>query len=180
MTRDHSPRISVHRLTRTDSKQRSDRWRMFSEFVLRNKGMYPQIGTWLDSKVAPQLDSASRRALLLSLGDEPIASVVLKRGSSSKLCHVRIDPGFRDQHLGTLLFCLLAHEVRPVAKDVISHYRRACGRRRRGFFARLVFLNRRLRINSIGCSSVNCHARLRLNNFGGMRKTNFPPLRGLQ
>jgi predicted transcriptional regulator/N-acetylglutamate synthase-like GNAT family acetyltransferase len=80
--------------------------------------MYPAIGTWLERKVAPQLDTNHRKAFLLSSGEQPIASVVLKRGDSSKLCHVRIDPRYQDQNLGTLLFCLLAQEIHSVAKEV--------------------------------------------------------------
>lgn len=110
--------IAVHRLTQADSKAQSDCWRTFTEFVLQNERMYPAIEAWLDRKVAPQLDGAHRRAFLLSDGEKPIASVVVKRGESSKLCHVRIDPSFQNQNLGTLLFCLLAHEIRSIANEV--------------------------------------------------------------
>lgn len=110
--------IAVHRLTHADAKAQSDRWRMFTEFVLQNERMYPSIEAWLKRKVAPQLDGKHRRAFLLSDGEEPIASVVVKRGLSSKLCHVRIDPSFQNHNLGTLLFCLLAHEIRSLANEV--------------------------------------------------------------
>src|SRR5258708_15330730 len=82
--------ISVHRLTRSDSKNQSDRWRVFTQFVQEVEHMYPSIKQWLDRKVAPQLDTPHRRAFLLSSGDRPVASVGLKRGESSKPCHVRI------------------------------------------------------------------------------------------
>lgn len=110
--------IKVDRLTQSDSKRQSDSWRSFTQFVLQNDRMYPAIRVWLDRKVGPQLDGVRRRAFLLSAGEEPIASVVVKRGDSSKLCHVRIDPKFQDQNLGTLLFCLLANEIRSVAVEV--------------------------------------------------------------
>jgi predicted transcriptional regulator len=110
--------IKVDRLTQADSKRQTDSWRSFTQFVLQNDRMYPAIQSWLNHKVGPQLDGVRRRAFLLSAGEEPIASVVVKRGGSSKLCHVRIDPTFQDQNLGTLLFCLLAHEIRSVATEV--------------------------------------------------------------
>jgi hypothetical protein len=110
--------ISVHRLSQADSKTHSDRWRRFTEFVLQNEKMYPAIEAWLNRKVAPQLDGGNRRAFLLADGEKPVASVVVKRGESSKLCHVRIDPSFQNQNLGTLLFCLLAHEIRSLANEV--------------------------------------------------------------
>jgi predicted transcriptional regulator/N-acetylglutamate synthase-like GNAT family acetyltransferase len=118
MNKNALSQIAVHRLTQVDSKTQSDRWRTFTEFVLQNEEMYPAIEAWLNSKVAPQLGGANRRAFLLSDGEKPIASVVLKRGESSKLCHVRIDPSFQNRNLGTLLFCLLAHEIRSLANEV--------------------------------------------------------------
>jgi predicted transcriptional regulator/N-acetylglutamate synthase-like GNAT family acetyltransferase len=110
--------INVHRLTCADSKRQTDRWQMFAKFVEDLEHMYPSIRQWLEGKVAPQLDTARRSAVLLTTGDQPIASVVLKRGSSSKLCHVRIAPEFQEQNLGSFLFCLLAHEIRSVAAEV--------------------------------------------------------------
>jgi len=118
MRKNSLSRIAVHRLTPADSKTQSDRWRTFTEFVLQNEEMYPTIEAWLDRKVAPQLDGANRRAFLLSDGEKPVASAVVKRGVSSKLCHVRIAPSSQNQNLGTLLFCLLAHEIRSLASEV--------------------------------------------------------------
>lgn len=118
MSDNNFSKLSVHRLTQDDSKRQSDRWQLFTEFILQNERMYPAIETWLKRKVAPQLDGKHRRAFLLAAGEQPIASVVVKRGRSSKLCHVRIDPSFQDQNLGTLLFCLLAQEIRSIASEV--------------------------------------------------------------
>ncbi|HTX37907.1 MAG TPA: hypothetical protein VME43_22915 [Bryobacteraceae bacterium] len=116
--KDVCSQIAVHRLTQADAKTQSDRWRTFTEFVLQNEEMYPAIEAWLNRKVVPQLGGANRRAFLLADGEKPIASVVVKRGESSKLCHVRIDRGFQNKNLGTLLFCLLAHEIRSLANEV--------------------------------------------------------------
>lgn len=110
--------LQLHRLTRVDFKRQTDRWRIFDEFVKQNERMYPAIGSWLHDKVGPQLDTPYRRAFLLSSDDQPLASVVLKRSNSSKLCHVRVEPSSQDKSLGTLLFWLLAQEVSAVAKEV--------------------------------------------------------------
>jgi predicted transcriptional regulator len=91
---------------------------MFSTFVEELEHMYPSIRQWLDRKVAPQLDTPHRRAFLLSAGERPVASVVVKRGESSKLCHVRIAPEFQDKNIGSVLFYFLAQEIRSIAAEV--------------------------------------------------------------
>jgi predicted transcriptional regulator len=134
MEKSSHSQISVHRLTRSDSKHQSDRWRVFTQFVEEVEHMYPSIKQWLERKVAPQLDTPHRRAFLLSSGDRPIASVVLKRGDSSKLCHVRIAPEFQDNNLGSLLFCLLAQEIRSIATEVHFTLPESLWYERREFF----------------------------------------------
>jgi predicted transcriptional regulator len=155
-----SSKIAVHRLTQDDSRKQSDRWRLFSDFVLQNEKMYPAIETWLNRKVAPQLDGAHRRAFLLSAGEQPIASVVVKRGNSSKLCHVRIDPNFQNQNLGTLLFCLLAHEIRSIASEVHFTLPESLWQEREDFFrsfgfAESVVANQQYRLfdRELSCSA---------------------------
>ncbi|MCC6363872.1 MAG: hypothetical protein IT165_10125 [Bryobacterales bacterium] len=42
----------------------------------------------------------------------------MKRATSSKICHVKVNREFRDQNLGKLIFCLAALEFHSVASEV--------------------------------------------------------------
>lgn len=129
----------VTRLTETDVKRRTDDWQAFRSLILTNEAMYPTINTWLDTKVAPSLASLSRTAFLAYIGDKPVASAVLKRGESSKFCHLRISENFQDKGLGDVLFTLMALDVRSVAHRIHFTLPESLWASRQGFFSSFGF-----------------------------------------
>lgn len=85
---------------------------------MRNSAMYPSIDRWYADKVIPGLRSTERIAYIGYVDEKPVVSAVVKRGDSSKFCHLRIDPIYQDQNLGELFFSLMALEVRQSAQQI--------------------------------------------------------------
>jgi predicted transcriptional regulator len=101
-----------------DARKRTDHWNDFERLVLANEEKYPKISKWLKQQVMPRLPSLERRAYLAYLGDQPIASAVLKRGMSSKFCHVKVAEDLQDLSIGDFFFSLMTLEVRGVAREI--------------------------------------------------------------
>ena len=110
--------FQVVRLAKGDAKHSTDHLRTFKELILSNEQMYPKIGDWYKERVVPGIKSSERTAFIGYVNESPIVSAVVKLGEHAKFCHLKIREDFRDSHLGELFFCLMALEVRRVAKDV--------------------------------------------------------------
>src|SRR5438128_1633538 len=110
--------FQVVRLAEGDIKHRSDHFRTLRNLILENEPMYPKIGEWISGKVTPGLRSAERVAFVGYLGEKPVVSAVVKRGTTAKFCHLRISEGVQNAHLGEVFFALMANEVRDLAKNV--------------------------------------------------------------
>jgi predicted transcriptional regulator len=126
--------FKIARLGEGDVRGSTDHWRAFENLILSNEDMYPGINHWLHKKVTKDLATPARVAYVAYLGHTPIASAVLKRGRSSKFCHVRIDDEFQDMGLGEVLFSLMALDVRSVAEEIHFTLPESLWGRRRGFF----------------------------------------------
>jgi predicted transcriptional regulator len=90
----------------------------FRERILLNDDAYPGIGKWLDRKVLNGLKSGERVGFIGLLNEEPVAVAVIKKGSVSKFCHLKIEADARSKHLGDLFFVLMTLELRRHAKNV--------------------------------------------------------------
>jgi len=110
--------IRIARLVGGDVRGVSDHWRAFRELILSNEKMYPEIQDWLRNKVTDDLMTPNRIAYVAYSGDKPVAAAVLKRGVSSKFCHLRVDDSFQDKGLGDMFFSVMALDARPIANEV--------------------------------------------------------------
>ncbi len=79
---------------------------------------YPGIKKWVDKKVIPGVRSLERVAYIGYLDEKPAVSAVLKRGKSTKFCHLKIRKDIQDVHLGDAFFTLMGLEARSFAKEV--------------------------------------------------------------
>ncbi len=112
------PSVRIARLGPDDAKRETDRLRVLQSLIHRHEDMYPGIDKWVKRKVLPGLKSKERVAFVGYEEETPILSAVVRRGSESKFCHLRIAESFQDQHLGELLFSLMAREVRNFADEI--------------------------------------------------------------
>lgn len=110
--------FSIVRLSEYDVRGLSDHFMDLRELILRNEQMYPGIDRWLDEKVIPGLSNSERIGYIGYLDEVPAVSAVVKRGESSKFCHLKIREDLQDKHLGEAFFCLMALEARNAAKEV--------------------------------------------------------------
>jgi len=74
--------------------------------------LYPGIHIWFKRKVAPDLETGARSAILLYQGEEPVASAVIRNNDHAKLCSLRIKPGHQHSMLGHYLLDLVALGLR--------------------------------------------------------------------
>lgn len=108
----------IVRLQEHDANGVSDFMKDFRKLVLRNEPMYPQIGKWLDEKVMPGIISSQRVGYVGYLDEIPVVSAVVKRGESSKFCHLKIREDLQGQHLGEAFFCLMGLDSKFTAKEI--------------------------------------------------------------
>jgi predicted transcriptional regulator len=111
-------RFRVVRLEEGDICSRTDNFNQLKQLILAHEPMYPDIAKWFQNKVCPGVRSAERVAFIGYLDEKPAVSAVVKRGESAKFCHLHIDEGLREAHLGEIFFSLMAHEVRDLAQSV--------------------------------------------------------------
>jgi len=124
----------IARIDSADAIRKTDALKAFRELVLRNEGMYPGIAKWLDGKVLPGLKSNERIGFVGYLNGAPSVSAVVKRGTRSKICHLRVGDDLQDSHLGELFFSLMALEIRGSAEEVHFTLPESLWERRRSFF----------------------------------------------
>lgn len=110
--------FQVVRLSEADALAGTDHLNKLRELVSENEPMYPNIQKWFDRKVVPGLKASERVAYIGYLDERPAVSAVVKRGETSKFCHLEIREELQDIHLGEAFFALMGLEVRGLAKEV--------------------------------------------------------------
>lgn len=106
------------RLGERDARRVTNDVQTLRTLITSCEDMYPSIDRWFDKKVMPGLRMSERVAYVAYEGESPVASAVLKRGSRSKFCHLRIADGFQDLDLGQMFFTLMTLEARRLAREV--------------------------------------------------------------
>jgi predicted transcriptional regulator len=110
--------VRIIRLTPRDVSRASDHLRAFQQLIAANEEKYPAIGSWLRQKVFDGVRTGERVAFVGYQGFRPAISAVVKRGASSKFCHLRIDDGLHNLSLGEMFFSMMATEVKRFATEV--------------------------------------------------------------
>lgn len=126
--------VRIARLTPDDVKGDSDNLRMFMRLVAQNDPMYPGIDIWLKKKVLPAIKTTERIAYLGFVDEKPIMSAVLKRGSRSKICHLKVGDDFHDENLGEAVFSILVVEARQHAEEIHFTLPRSLWEKKSAFF----------------------------------------------
>jgi len=88
------------------------------EQIRKHEPLYPNIEAWFKTKVLPGIKNASRVAYLGLDNDRPVVSAVLKQGIDAKICHLHIDLGDRDRHIGDLLFSMMSLDAKRRANKI--------------------------------------------------------------
>lgn len=135
MNRDNSNQS--FRLVRIEEKQarkRDDSVEMLISQLSSHEEYYPGISSWINKKVVPGLRTGERVGYIGLENDRPILAAVLKRGESAKFCHVSIEEGFKSNKYGSLLFSLMAAEVRHSASEIHFTLPEGLWARERPFF----------------------------------------------
>jgi predicted transcriptional regulator len=113
-----APKFRIVQLGKEDAIQRTDDLRVLKALIVASEDMYPRIGGWFEEKVLPGLRHSERIAYVAYEAETPIASAVLKLGSRSKFCHLKIREDFHDLDLGQMFFTQMTLEARHHAKEI--------------------------------------------------------------
>lgn len=108
----------IIRLEGPNAQGSSDYLRDFRHLILENETMYLEIERWFDEKVIPGIRNSQRVGYIGYLDGVPAVSSVVKRGESSKFCHLRIRQDLQDKHLGEVFFSLMGLEAKDIAEEV--------------------------------------------------------------
>src|ERR1700681_3996940 len=131
--------LRLVRIGKIEGRLRNDDFLSLRDLVLRNEVAYPQIGRWFESKVFNGFSSGERLGLVALINERPIAAAILKRGVTTKFCHLKIDESARSRSLGDLFFTLMALEVRHIAKRVRFSLPESVWEERKSFFNSFAF-----------------------------------------
>lgn len=112
------PEFQIAQIGPSDALGLTPHWATLRRLVLANEAMYPGIGDWWTRRVAPGLLSGERIGWVGYEGNQAIASAILRKGSASKFCHLRINEDFQDLSLGEVFFSLMALNVRHLAEEI--------------------------------------------------------------
>lgn len=129
----------VLRIGDRDAKFKTDNFLILRSKILACEEMYPSIKTWVDNKVIHGLRAGERIGYIGMLGEKPVVSALVKRGSNAKFCHLKIDEEFRDNGLGDIFFTLMTLEVRNFAKAIHFTLPEGLWESRKNFFASFSF-----------------------------------------
>ncbi|MEA2235688.1 MAG: hypothetical protein QOC81_412 [Thermoanaerobaculia bacterium] len=110
--------VRVVRLAPRDVTTSSDHMRSFRDLILANEEQYPAIKKWLREKVFDGVRTGERVAFIGYHGSRPAISAVVKRGVTSKFCHLRINDALQNLNLGEMFFSMMATEVKRFASEV--------------------------------------------------------------
>jgi predicted transcriptional regulator len=122
-----------------DARLRTDNYLSLRDYILRSEDAYPNIARWFDSKVSNGLRTGERTGFVGLVNECPVAGAVLKRGSVSKFCHLRIEETARSRSLGDLFFTMMTLEVRDKAKHVRFTLPESVWEGRKSFFSSFSF-----------------------------------------
>lgn len=132
-------RFRLVRVSAIDARVRSDDYIALRDHILQNEQSYPGISRWFDSKVSNGLRSGQRTGFVGLLNERPVAAAILKRGSASKFCHLKIDESVRSLSLGDLFFTLMTLELRDHAETVRFTLPESVWDSRKAFFESFAF-----------------------------------------
>ncbi len=126
--------IKILELKKFDIIRETDKVKLFSDLINEHETMYPDIEKWFKKKVLPDINIKKRKAYLCLNNDEPVATAVVKIGKWSKFCHLHIQQGIREQHLGDLFFSMMALDVKRNANEVHFTVPESLWIEKKGFF----------------------------------------------
>ena len=112
------PSVTIRRVLSTDAKRGTDILSVLTGHLKEHTPYYPAIGRWIKDKVIPGISSGQRIGYVGFQEEEPVLAAILKQGKSSKFCHLSINERFQGNHLGKLMFSLMAAEIRSIASEV--------------------------------------------------------------
>jgi predicted transcriptional regulator len=127
------------RIGELDARSRTDDFFALRELILQSDSSYPHIGRWFDNKVLNGLRNGQRTGYVGLINERPVAAAVLKRGSVSKFCHLKIEPSAKSRSLGDLFFTLMTLEVRHQAERVRFTLPESVWEDRKNFFGSFSF-----------------------------------------
>lgn len=113
-----SSNLRIIRITKDDVLGKADRVDSLFSQILKHETLYPDIVLWFKSKVLPGILEGNRVAYVGLNNESPVVSAVLKLGVHSKICHLHIDEGIRDKHLGDLFFSMMVLDAKRRANEV--------------------------------------------------------------
>ncbi len=144
MAHDSRPSFQLLRIRPDDAQGRTDTISVLTRELAKHEEHYPNIERWIDKKVIPGLRTGERVAYIGFKDDQAILVAILKLGQRSKFCHLSIKEGFRDGRYGTLLFSLMATEVRKVASEIHFTLPESLWIQEKEFFQSFGFMNAEL------------------------------------
>lgn len=128
------PSVRIERIGAPQAQNGEDCLANLTERLREHEPFYPTISRWIKEKVIPGLKTGERIGYVGYRENEPILAAVLKHGASTKFCHLSIEDGFRGDHLGQLMFSLMAAEVRRNAEEIHFTLPESLWEREGGFF----------------------------------------------
>jgi predicted transcriptional regulator/N-acetylglutamate synthase-like GNAT family acetyltransferase len=132
--------ISIAALNDRNWKDSVDQVALLKDLISRNEDMYPGIDGWFTKKVVPGLKSGERKAYVVFEHEKPIATAILKLGSSAKLCHLRIDEDYQDASLGQILLTQMTLDILDSANEIHFTLPETLWATKKGFFKSFGFL----------------------------------------
>ena len=171
----------IARISEREAVGKSDHFVHLCRLISANEQAYPGINKWLRTKVVPGLATGERVAFVGYDNEKPVASAVVKRGTCSKFCHLKLADDFQDLNIGEAFFTLMAFEIHEYSHEVHFTLPESLWKQRANFFQSFGFLEAseayvqyRLFEKELRCSSsfgnIWLAARSKLvkllNNFG--------------
>lgn len=110
--------IKIARIGEDDARRGTDKLLDLKKLIVTHEVMYPNIEKWFEHKVLSGLKTKERIGFVGYLQNTPVVSAIVRRGSSSKFCHLHIEESLRDNKLGEIFFILMAYSVKNIAKNI--------------------------------------------------------------
>ena len=170
--------LRLVRIGQQDARLRNDDFLCLRELVLRSEEVYPHIGRWFDSKVTNGVRSGGRMGFVALINERPAAAAILKRGQTTKICHLKVDESVRSRSLGDLLFSLMALDVRHHAKRVRFTLPESVWEERRVFFNAFSFSHAEKADRQYRLFDTELYSETTYSNFFEASKEKLPRLFG--
>lgn len=101
---------------------------------------YPGIDIWYNNKVLPGLKEKERFAYVIYSNEIPVGLTIVKKDKNAKICSMRISPKFQRQGVGTLLFSLIARQLKNVSEKVHFTVPESIYNDKKSFFEKFGFI----------------------------------------